>query len=46
MSHWFGNSSLKESDTIYFFERKHIIEGMEPELTEASERTQKLKIWR
>ena len=34
-SHWVVHSDLKELDINYFFERKHIIEDMESELTEA-----------
>ena len=35
--HWVGHSSLKELDTIDLFKRKHMIEDMEAEVTEASE---------
>ena len=35
-SNWVGHSSLKELDTIDFFERKQMIEDMEAELTELS----------
>ena len=34
---WVGHSSLKELDTIDFFERKKMIEDMEAEMTESSE---------
>ena len=34
-SHWVGYLDLKEIDTNDFFKRKHIIEDMESELTEA-----------
>ena len=36
-SHCFGHSALKKIDTIYFFERKQMIEDMEAELTKLSE---------
>ena len=42
-SHWVGHSSLKELDTIDFFERKHMIEDMEAELTESLEINSKTK---
>ena len=34
-SNWVGHFKLKEFDTNYSFERKHMIEDMEAELTEA-----------
>ena len=40
-SHWVGHSKLKELDTIDFFKRKHIIEYMEDELAELSEKKSK-----
>ena len=38
-SHWFGHSDLEELYINDFFERKHIIEDMEAELTEAPIKT-------
>ena len=34
--HWVGHSQLKELDNIDFFEKKHMNEEMEAELTEFS----------
>ena len=41
-SHWVGHSDLKELYTNDLFERKHTLEDMEAELTEASEIYSKL----
>ena len=35
MSHWVGHSKLKESDINDFFEKEHMIEDLEAELTGA-----------